>query len=750
MRHVQEMSAGTAASPDDSKLLIGSTGTMHCRKTVPNTTHFRTIAPKVAPKIISSYSSSTYPPALPDVALPGAKPLVISPQNYTLMKVAGQDGSFSFVALPQVTSPIGGSVVQTPGIPLQENLKLPIPRYQPAHNKKFLDKKTKGGCKPKTEVSNMQVKPEEPSEAAGNVHPKPLTLVEWTGLESRLIPGEVCEVSTSTFPGIEKSLNPTFCTPIKLNADLDKTTVSSDSGTLVRYESTKVVDSTKPMTVLSPVVFSSPLHLLQSVPKGKLPILPYSKIKKSIALENNATKPKLDQTGASLEPSQVHVTPPAVGVVKESPCHPMVTSELGILAKQNSVLGRKRGKKRRSYSDMLGYQSKLRLVGNKLVLCKDKGKAQAVIGGKSVVPLKKYRNIMPKPVVEFETFTSLGVSNTLLQTSTESNLRHRLFGGRFHRWRQGDHSLLAQRSTTKLCYKCHVCDHSFQYKHHLQDHLNGHSNKRPYHCRLCRKSYVHSGSLSTHMKLHHSESRLKKLMCCEFCAKVFGHIRVYFGHLKEVHRVIISTESSCRQLEKKNLTLKGKPEDRLLPQRSYVDDPIPGPTDEIKLQIRCGRCHFIAPTFSDMKLHLFSVHGDESQEVLPEGVLESRQGAQEEVVKQATHHWRLLSEKRNRARSRKWEQVPDSNEEEPGGTSETDASESIPSGEREEDPSQSGTDPSKIKFFYRSHFNCLLCAHTLLTQKEVMEHWERKHNCENPMLLWTLFSSLLENDQKIT
>lgn len=49
------------------------------------------------------------------------------------------------------------------------------------------------------------------------------------------------------------------------------------------------------------------------------------------------------------------------------------------------------------------------------------------------------------------------------------------------------------------------------------------------------------------MKLHHSETRLKKLVCCEFCAKVFGHVRVYFGHLKEVHRVVISTEPSASE-----------------------------------------------------------------------------------------------------------------------------------------------------------------------------------------------------------
>lgn len=46
------------------------------------------------------------------------------------------------------------------------------------------------------------------------------------------------------------------------------------------------------------------------------------------------------------------------------------------------------------------------------------------------------------------------------------------------------------------------------------------------------------------MKLHHNEGKPKKLVCCEFCAKIFGHAKVYFGHLREVHRVVISTEPS--------------------------------------------------------------------------------------------------------------------------------------------------------------------------------------------------------------
>ena len=87
-------------------------------------------------------------------------------------------------------------------------------------------------------------------------------------------------------------------------------------------------------------------------------------------------------------------------------------------------------------------------------------------------------------------------------------------------------------------------DHPFPSKQHLREHTSAPPDSRPYSCRLCRKVYKRRGSLSAHVRLHHGDSRPRKLGCCELCAKVFGHVRVYFGHLKEVHGVAISTEPS--------------------------------------------------------------------------------------------------------------------------------------------------------------------------------------------------------------
>ncbi|XP_075068127.1 zinc finger protein 438 [Mixophyes fleayi] len=784
MHHVQEICVGKAASPDETKMHLGSTGPTG-RKIVPNTTHFRTIAPKVSPKIVSSCLSSSYPPSMPDIAPPGSKPLIINTQNYTLMKVASHDGTFSLVALPQVSPPMGGSVIQTTGIPLHENPKLPIPRYQPTQSKKQLNKKAKVLNKPKVGKSAVLVTQDRHSESITKFDPKqeaqtrkhiPMTAAEDADSESSIFLGsgtEVGKVNNCALPCVEKGLPTTFSTgsPINLSVDAER----ADNGTLVRCKSNKVVDSTNSLSVLSPMVFGSPVHFIQSVPKGKLPILPYSKIKKSVVSKCNQSAGlgkiplvNVGRSGVQTSSKKVQATPPSITVphvsAPDGPCQPNV----GILRQQTGVVGKKRGKKRKA-SGETGCQPKMKLVGSKLIVCKDKVRAQVVNeSDKKFVSVKKYRNIMPKPIVEIQSLASLGASTSVLQAHlAESTIRHRLLSIRPHRWKQGDHFSLTQNndckmsSAAKVVYKCHICDHSFQFKHHLQDHLNSHTNKRPYHCRLCRKAYVHSGSLSTHMKLHHSESRLKKLMCCEFCAKVFGHIRVYFGHLKEVHRVIISTESSVKQLEKKILTLKVKDEVNSLDRNkngSHEDDTIPGQADKIRLKIKCGRCSFIAPTFSDMKPHLFREHGEEFGEILQEGVLEQRQGAQEEVGKQATHHWKLLSERRNVVKCHSYG-------EEPVGSSrlgelvrisdtahsEFSEVESTPSREGQESSSQKDL-PSgsctEVKFCCGNHFNCLLCKEVFEVQNKLFEHWEKQHNCENPLVLWTVFSSLLKKQEE--
>ncbi|KAM8967158.1 zinc finger protein 438 [Pelodytes ibericus] len=750
---------------------------MECRKISPNMGHFRTIAPKIP----SSYSTSQ-----PDIAVSGVstKPLVMPTQNYTLMKVPGQNGAFSLVALPQVSA-MGAPVIQAANITPQENLKLPIPRYQSIRTKRLLDKKTNalnavkkanfiydGHCDAIPKLGAKEVE--------GTSHPTVSTTEDCIPEQRSMVSGVVSvsvadtfKAKSSSLPFIPKCLPKTLTTsnPVKISAEAEKTSNAKENGPLMRSDCTKVVDCANSMAVLSPVVFSSPVHLISSAPEGKLPILPYSKIKKSIiskckpsvSIAKVNVRPEINKRQPCTKASSdipVCSLPAAQVSLVNSPCQLSTTPDAGGLSKPNGVPIKRRGRKRKTCSEMLPYQTKMKLIGNKLVVCKDKGKVHVLdMDVKNAVLTKKYRSIMPKPVLEVQSLASLGSCPSVLQSQPMDTLvRNKFVQIRSDPWKQGDGwsgkqslEFKTLSSLSKACHSCPVCDRSFQFKHHLQDHLNTHTNRRPYHCRLCRKAYVHSGSLNTHMKHHHGESRLKKLMCCEFCAKVFGHIRVYFGHLKEVHRVIISTETSAKRLERKN-TIKVKEEVVSVEMEcsaSNEEDPSLGHADEIKLQIKCGRCELITPSFSDMKLHLYCEHGDQFQDRLNDGILASRQGHQEDVVKQATHYWKLLGERKNIFKCSGCEEEFLSSTKLRKHVCFSQAENTVFENEptelledqRQDDHSHS-VSRMEVEFRYGNRLNCLLCRQAFEAKDDLLTHWQQHHNCEDPSLLWTVFSLL--------
>ncbi|KAE8595867.1 hypothetical protein XENTR_v10015895 [Xenopus tropicalis] len=759
--------------------LRAATGTMQCRKNVPNTSHFRTIAPKIAPKVVNACTPSSYRPPQPDIAVSGisTKPVVMPTQNYTLMKVAGQDGTFSLFALPQVTQPMGTQVIQTTNIPLQENLKLPIPRYQFSRNKTLLGKKTKGtSLNRSTEKKIMQVEHNAHSE----IIPKLSVEEDIRDVGNILTPGTLPVKQADTIihhsvPYTEKCLPKTFCSssPIKFNAEENTSLV--ENGSLLSYESKKVANSTNSLAVLSQVMFGSPVRVVPSVPKGKLAILPYSKMKKTIisksiqSIEKPATvadfstKPPSHETLSSKVPN--HISSVVDSSTLANPCLSGTGPDGDPLKKSNGAAGKKRGRKRKASSEIMGNQ-KMNLVGRKLVFHKEKLKMHSVEAeDKKEVSFKKYRCIMPKPVMVGQTLTTLGSATPGLQSlTTDIGIKNKVHQIKQHRTKPGDGFVSKQvgdlkslSSAARACYKCNICEHSFQFKHHLQDHLNTHTNRKPYHCRLCRKAYVHSGSLSTHMKLHHGESRLKKLMCCEFCGKVFGHIKVYFGHLKEVHRVIISTETFAKQLEAKDTNAMGNQEASLIERESCFSSEeqhsINGQAGEIKLQIKCGRCHVFMPTFSDMKEHLLFEHGDKFEDRSQEGVLESRQGAQEEVVKNATHYWKLLNERRNvvkcsscgeeflgAGKLRKHTCFPHVNR-----TELLKRKSSSPKGNLEDSSKEQlcfSASGAGVRLWRGDHLNCILCQRVFGDKEELLTHWGQVHKCEDPLLLWAVFTSL--------
>lgn len=180
---------------------------------------------------------------------------------------------------------------------------------------------------------------------------------------------------------------------------------------------------------------------------------------------------------------------------------------------------------------------------------------------------KKYRSIRPKPhhmllmetVPQLVSLPSLTTSDSLEpellvghQLSAkvlEPGPRQPQSASTTLHLRGGSSSQRVYLGSSRPLHHCPTCSRCFQFKHHLQSHMNSHTNSRPYVCPVCRKAYAHSGSLSTHMKLHHSEGRPRRTLRCEFCEKAFGYVGVYFSHLREVHKVILTVEPSISQHE---------------------------------------------------------------------------------------------------------------------------------------------------------------------------------------------------------
>lgn len=389
--------------------------------------------------------------------------------------------------------------------------------------------------------------------------------------------------------------------------------------------------------------------------------------------------------------------------------------------------------------------------------------------------MKKYRSIMPKPVIVMPTLAPLTSPAAMLQSQRPSSLGQDILlnnslTSKYLGCKQ-DNSPSPKPSSAfrngfsgikKPWHRCPVCNHHFQFKQHLRDHMNTHTNRRPYSCRICRKAYVRSGSLSTHMKLHHGENRLKKLVCCEFCAKVFGHVRVYFGHLKEVHRVVISTEPSPSELQAedvpknrdRDVTVRGT--EGSMPREnksSLEDDLLLNQADEVKLQIKCGRCQITAQSFAEIKFHLLYVHGEEIQGRLQEEISPGSQAAQEELVKHATPSWKQYPERRKlpkhcpsnaevHALPKLKRQLPLHHQNDVETLKKNEGAQPGPR-KPGEDP-QGPALPSPYSALLRSHagFNCVLCTQTLGRKEDLLLHWEQQHNCEDPPRLWRILDAL--------
>ncbi|XP_051910955.1 zinc finger protein 438 [Hippocampus zosterae] len=762
---------------------------------------FRNIAPK-APVIVPSPSSALLacqPPPAPLEANSGSSPksIVVPTQNYALMQIAGQDGTFSLVALPppvssQTTQQQPSQQTQS----IQKNLKLPIPRYKPARRAGPTEKvrstpiarrvKTASGVgatkkplsatslsskekKEECAVTQSQTQKEEPSEQVIFIDPARSEISVPTLLPDNavLYPGSQLEqaphkAEQSAMTGVIQNLCPPSTLPAALKTSPGKSL--EQSGTMMGMCQAKPASAqpANSITVISPAIFGKAVQIIPSPPQGKLPILPYSKMKTALipaaklnvsqdnkdCLNQSGPMSPKDPTSSMRETSQAWVGSQVPNSSHQPQSKNPVIPLLGNLQK---LPGKKRGRKRKTMEDILAYEA--RKKRSLSFFRRRVPEKPSMVGSgskeKEVDISKKYRSIQPKPLLVMEALPQLLSLPASSSDGQEPELvpSHQPPTPTKERDRPPQHPPVSLHLSTashprilvagRLIHRCPTCSRCFQFKHHLQSHMNSHTNSRPYVCLMCRKAYAHSGSLSTHMKLHHSEARSHGSLSCEFCRKAFGYVGVYFSHLREVHKVLLTVEGSIKRHEN-DVAVKGDNSEALDEQ---------DPEECVELQIKCGRCQVVTSSFADMKMHLVYVHGEEVMIQLQAGQPSpGDENTEEKLVKRAAHYWRQLNKKRNLVKCGNCDEE---------FFSFAQLKRHILFHHRGSEGDCRKTAPTSDAIgclgilAAGSAFNCVLCSQVLKTKEEVLEHWRAHHHCEQPSLLWAALSSYsgLQDDE---
>lgn len=171
--------------------------------------------------------------------------------------------------------------------------------------------------------------------------------------------------------------------------------------------------------------------------------------------------------------------------------------------------------------------------------------------------------------------------------------------------------------------------------------------------------------------------------------------------------------------------------------------------DPVELQIKCGRCQAITPTFADMKMHLLYVHREEVPVRLYDGQpMRGGREAENELVKHAAHYWRQLNEKRNLVKCGSCdEEFFSFSKLKRHIMSHHRGREGDDSGAVSSPDSGGGLGVLAAAAAGGAAFNCVLCSEVLDTKEGVMEHWRSCHNCEKPGLLWDALSSYAGQDE---
>lgn len=555
---------------------------------------FRSIAPK-APAVVPSLSPAALScqsnAALPE-ATTASTPIIVPTQNYALMQIAGQDGTFSLVALPPSVS---SQTPQHQTQPFQKNFKLPIPRYQPMRSKGTDRVKSPAPASKLKSASKVVVKPQTKSvlttfkkkQHEFKYAKKTRVCKEEPTEQLILSDPSSSDFSVTTLPRDNAVLSPTsqleqvpfvskrsaggtqnlqFVPDVK--DSLCKSPQESKAMLRICQSKPAAAQPQSSITVLSPAIFSKAVQINPQPPNGKLPILPYSKIKSTFPPTVKVSSLPQEKRGPSHLIGLISSTEPSSKNVEtaQSLSHNQTLSSiiqpqakvLPVLGTLQKIPGKKRGRKRKTMEDILTFEArKKRSLSFFRKRVPEKPAAVQVSKQKEVDISKKYRSIRPKPMLVMETIPQLVNLPALTDGQEELELGHH-FPSTTSTKALECASLSApvtlqlteaSQPRSRPLHHCPTCSRCFQFKHHLQSHMNSHTNSRPYACPVCRKAYAHSGSLSTHMKLHHSEVHPRRSLHCEFCEKVFGYVGVYFHHLREVHRVNLTVEPSVSHHE---------------------------------------------------------------------------------------------------------------------------------------------------------------------------------------------------------
>lgn len=140
-------------------------------------------------------------------------------------------------------------------------------------------------------------------------------------------------------------------------------------------------------------------------------------------------------------------------------------------------------------------------------------------------------------------------------------------------------------------FHCHFkeCGKSFPRQARLDDHLNTHTNHRPYKCDMCEKSYMRNSHLTVHKKNHFlPEFRCERCgYMCHTRDRLTKHIRSCVEHQCRIcdkkYRKKMWFEAHVRSHHEKNFSRSKK---------EYI----------------CGYCKFTFYKQSNLKVHIRSVH----------------------------------------------------------------------------------------------------------------------------------------------